>query len=675
MQSLITATQISLVVAHKILLEKISFDIKTCEIVGIVGRNGSGKSSLLKLIAGFNELDGGKMQIKNGLKIGYLAQEFELEENATIWQTLAKSFLESNEKNLLENTLSDSKKSDKNQIEIQNQSLKLENSSKLESETPKLNLQTETPNTLESQKNNSKLSPEIEEKISETLSELGFESTQIVKNLSGGEKRKLALSQILLAEPDLLILDEPTNHLDIEAIELLEKTLKNYIKNGNRSVLLVSHDRFFLDKLATRMLEICGGLIYSHSGNYQNYLENKKIRLEINAITEYRKQGFLRKELVWVRAGVKARATKDKGRMDRFEEIKNSKKFENEVEMEMLLPKIRPLGNKIINLEEVVLEISEIKNGSEILKSKKIIQNLTFDFDSKTVLGLIGPNGSGKTTLIKAILGRQKIQSGKIIIGDNTVFNYQDQHKWNLNLENTIFEEIANSQESLNFGDSTVNSRSYLRKLGFDNNQILIQIKNLSGGQRARVILAKILIKGGNCLILDEPTNDLDLETIELLEKSILDFEGVCIIVSHDRYFLNQVCNQILSLEGNGNFLLSTGNWDDFVRKNQKTSQKTQETKLEKTLENYQNNKYKFEENKTTKLDYHNQKQQEKDLKKCESQIQKLESQVQILENQMEKEFQNPNFYQNPKYQKSLESLENTKAELAKLLELWETLN
>ena len=629
MSSLLTATEISLFIGQKTLLNKISFEIKTGEIIGIVGRNGSGKSSLLKLIAGLNDLDEGKMQFKNDVKIGYLGQEFEMDDNLTVAEFLEKGFGEGLEK------FNDKKLSEK-----------IEN----------LKQNPEITGKMETREIQDEIQKQVEKEVQKTLEESGFDGQKLLKNLSGGEKRKLTLIQILSQKPDLLVLDEPTNHLDILAIENLEKNLKNFLKNGNQSVILVSHDRYFLDKLTTRMLEIFDGTLYSHSGNYQSYLESKKLRLSIANTTENRKQNFLKKELEWVRAGVKARATKDKGRMERFEEIKNSKKIENEQEMELLLPKSKPLGNKIINLDEVSVEIGQ----------QKIVENLTFHFNSGTILGLIGPNGSGKTTLIKAILGEQKTKAGKITVGINTVFNYQDQLKWNLDPEKSIFEEVAGSQETLDFGENSVSSRGYLRKLCFDNTQILTAIKNLSGGQRARVILAKILTKGGNCLILDEPTNDLDLETIELLEKSILNFGGVCIIVSHDRYFLNQVCNQILSLEGNGVFTLSTGNYDDYWNK-KSTSQ------LELQLMNYEKDKFlKSADETKSKENYKIQKEKQKELKKCESQIEKVEMEIKNLEI----EFENPNFYvQNPdKYHQKTQRLENCKKELAELLGKWATL-
>ena len=629
MSSLLTATEISLFIGQKTLLNKISFEIKTGEIIGIVGRNGSGKSSLLKLIAGLNDLDEGKMQFKNDVKIGYLGQEFEMDDNLTVAEFLEKGFGEGLEK------FNDKKLSEK-----------IEN----------LKQNPEITGKMETREIQDEIQKQVEKEVQKTLEESGFDGQKLLKNLSGGEKRKLTLIQILSQKPDLLVLDEPTNHLDILAIENLEKTLKNFVKNGNQSVILVSHDRYFLDKLTTRMLEIFDGTLYSHSGNYQSYLESKKLRLSIANTTENRKQNFLKKELEWVRAGVKARATKDKGRMERFEEIKNSKKIENEQEMELLLPKSKPLGNKIINLDEVSVEIGQ----------QKIVENLTFHFNSGTILGLIGPNGSGKTTLIKAILGEQKTKAGKITVGINTVFNYQDQLKWNLDPEKSIFEEVAGSQETLDFGENSVSSRGYLRKLCFDNTQILTAIKNLSGGQRARVILAKILTKGGNCLILDEPTNDLDLETIELLEKSILNFGGVCIIVSHDRYFLNQVCNQILSLEGNGVFTLSTGNYDDY-------SQKKSTSQLELQLMNYEKDKFlKSADETKSKENYKIQKEKQKELKKCESQIEKVEMEIKNLEI----EFENPNFYvQNPdKYHQKTQRLENCKKELAELLGKWATL-
>jgi ABC transport system ATP-binding/permease protein len=604
MSSLLVANQISLFFGQKVILENVSFDLKFGEIVAIVGNNGSGKSSLLNLINRQNELDSGNFQYKKEIKVAYLTQEFDLKEDLSILENIQISL----EKNFLADLYKFSDL-EKKEFFIQKQ-----------------------------------------QEIKLILQSLGFwvdfDDKKAVKNLSGGEKRKINLGQVLVQKADLLILDEPTNHLDILTISALEKILKEYIKTKQKTILLVSHDRYFLDKLSDRMLEIFDTKVYVHNGNYQTYLQNKKIRQNIAKITDYRKQGFLKKELEWVRAGVKARSTKDKGRLDRFFDLKSEKKFEKEQQIEIPLPKNPPLGNKIINFENLSLEFA----------NKKVITDFNFNFSPKTVLGLIGGNATGKTTFIKAILNQTLIISGKIVVGANTIFNYQDQQKWNINPENSVFQELAFGQESMDFGDKKINSRTYLRKLGFDNQQILIPIKNLSGGQKTRLILAKILKQSGNCLILDEPTNDLDLQTIELLEKSITNFEGVCLVASHDRYFLNQVCNHILAFEGNGKFVLSTGNYDDYLGK--------------KDL-NFENLEIKIEDpNNKVKLSNKAKKLKDKQLKNLEKEIEKLEFFINNLEN----EFKDPNLYlKDPaKYNKKIEILSQKKENLNKLLEEWE---
>jgi ATP-binding cassette subfamily F protein uup len=541
---ILKAIDISLHFGQKTILDNVTFEIKTKEIIGVVGRNGSGKSSFLKLLAGFYQADSGKMEFKVGAKVGYIPQEVDLEGDLTVFETIAKSWFEYHRS----------------------------------FESDELQFVADLLDKAEPWKHLDFVKHEfVIQNIIETLQKLlgpGLEAK--ISSLSGGEKRKVAIAAKLVFEPDVIILDEPTNHLDIASMEALEAVIKAY----SGAVILVSHDRYFLDRLATRMIEVFDGKMYQHSGNYQKYLLDKAKRQEIAGIEEDRKQAFLKREIEWVRAGVQGRGVKDKGRLDRYYTLKNSKSTLQEQALELLLPPIRPLSNKILNFEEFSLQI----------KDKKIVQNLNFTFQPGFRLGLIGDNGSGKTSIIKAILSQTNahqanvaanfnspspkstesesnpiLQTGKIIIGQNTIFNYQDQEKAALNLENTLFEEIGQGQESTKFGEGMISTRGYLRRLQFSNQQIMTKIKHFSGGERARVLLAKVLIQGGNFLILDEPTNDLDLETIRLLEESLLEFQGVAIIVSHDRYFLNRVCNYVLALEKNGKHILNSGNFEDFV--------------------------------------------------------------------------------------------------------------
>jgi len=610
---LVTATDISLHYGQKQILTNINFEIKTSQIVGVVGKNGTGKSSVLKIISKNLEPDEGKIIYTKDIKISYLAQESNIADGeSTIFDFLAKSWF------------------DKSNY-ISSQELILVDDI-INSNNPWENLNPQNHDFLIT-------------KINNLLIKFGiYDTSKKVKNLSGGEKRKVDLARCLIVEPDLLILDEPTNHLDIASIELLENFLKSY----TGGVLMVSHDRYFLDKVTTRIVEIFDGKNYDHPGNYQNYLDSKAVRQTIANVSDERKAGFLKRELEWVNAGVKARGTKDKGRLERYYDLKNQKNSLVEEKIELLLPPSSILGNKIINLENVTIE-----NGDKV-----ILKDFNFSFHKDTKLGIIGPNGSGKTSIIKAILEQIKLTQGRIVVGMGTRINYQDQNKLTLDPEKNPFTEIGGGSERTNFGDTTISTRKYLKRFLFDNQDILTPIKFLSGGEKSRLLLAKLLKIGGNCLILDEPTNDLDLETINLLEQSIQLFEGVAIIVSHDRYFLNKVCNNILALDGDGNFTLVLGNYNQYLTKvRPKIANLNVNVKIENPI----------------KLMKKEEKIKQQELKKVEKEIQVLENKIKLVE----EEFTQPDFYtKNPGgYGRRISHLSDLKRQLEKLMTKWEGLN
>lgn len=606
---LVSCSSVSLFQGQKVILSKVNFELKNNEIVGVVGKNGAGKSSFLKLISQKLEIDDGKIAFKKNIGLNYLAQESDLDQNLTIFETVAKAWIDL-----------------KQQINSPDL-VYLDNILGLDE--PWKNIDVNEHKFLCS-------------KVTTLLNKFNFFKLDVViKNLSGGEKRKISLASKLIGDPDILILDEPTNHLDIDSIELLEKILKEF-KGG---VLLVSHDRYFLDKVTNRIVEIFDGNIFDHPGNYQSYLESKKIRQDILTTSDERKQGFLKQELNWVNAGVKARGTKDKGRLDRYYNLKEEKRNLIEDEVELLLPPSSVLGNKIISFENVTIQN----------ESKMIIKDFSFSFHKNTKIGIIGSNGSGKTSIIKAIVEEQKIAKGRIVVGMGTKINYQDQHKFNLDPDKNAFLEIGNGEERTSFGEVSISTRKYLKRFLFDNQQILTPIKFLSGGEKSRLLLAKILKAGGNCLILDEPTNDLDLETISLLEKSIQQFEGVTIIVSHDRYFLNQVCNNILALDGDGNYTLVLGNYDQYLSK---IRPQLQYLDVEVKIKNPE------------KLIKQEQKVKQQELKKTEKEIAILENKIKLVE----EEFTQADFYiKNPNgYGARISHLSDLKRQMEKLMKKWE---
>jgi ATP-binding cassette subfamily F protein uup len=379
------------------------------------------------------------------------------------------------------------------------------------------------------------------------------EKERSITNLSGGEKRRVALCKAIISRPDLLILDEPTNHLDTESIEWLEEFLENY----SGACLFVTHDRYFLDEIATRIIELSNGECYSHLGNYNDFLLDK-IEREAQMETEERKRTmFLRSELEWVRKGPRARRTKSKSRLSNYFEMVEKGGYQAEEKVELVIPPATRLGSKILNLKNIGMSMG----------GKKLFEGLDFNFTDKRKLGIIGRNGLGKTTLLKIILEELKAEHGHIEIGNRTIFNYVDQSRIALNDNNTVLEEIGEGNAWIMFGDEQLTVWKYLRRFLFTDERMHTKIEKLSGGERSRILLAKILKNGGNFLILDEPTNDLDLVTLRILEEALIAFEGCVIAVSHDRYFLNRVCNGILAFEGNGYVHFSEGDYDYYLEK------------------------------------------------------------------------------------------------------------
>ncbi len=517
---ILTALEIQIHFGDQMILDKASLSVHEGDRIGLVGKNGAGKSTFLKIISGLLKPDSGEIAKKKELVTGFLSQEFSLDDSKNVYQ------------NILDGASSISSLLDQY-----------------------VNTSFDSPHKIVLEEKIRRIDGwNLDKRIDLLIRSLNApQAEKEITNLSGGEKRRVALCRALIAQPDLLILDEPTNHLDTNSIEWIENFLSSY----NGTCIFVTHDRYFLDRIANRIVELASGVFYSHQGNYTDYLVNKSERLAVKEVEEGKRQNFLRRELEWVRRGPRARRTKAKSRLDNFYEVSSQKKNEEELDVELIIPTPEKLGKKVAELTNV-----EIKIGG-----KTLFKDFNFAFEASRKLGIVGRNGVGKTTLLKIILGELSPSAGKIEIGEKTEFNYIDQHRLLLNENDTVFQAIGEGNEIIRFGKQDISVWTYLRRFLFTDDRINTQIGRLSGGEKSRLTLASILKSGGNFLLLDEPTNDLDLPTLRILEEALIAFEGCVVVVSHDRYFLNRVCNGILAFEDNGELYFSEGDYDYYIEK------------------------------------------------------------------------------------------------------------
>ena len=381
--------------------------------------------------------------------------------------------------------------------------------------------------------------------------------------------RRVLLARALISEPDLLLLDEPTNHLDVGTVNWIENFLASY----RGACLFVTHDRYFLDRIAKRIVELSNGKFFSCFGSYADFLEAKEAHEYAEDAEADKREKFLRLEIDWVRRSPKARLRRNLGRLRRFEELSAIDRPKRMGNVELIIPAPGRLGNKVVELENVSFSFGE----------RKLIEDFTCEFPQGSKTGIIGPNGIGKTTLLKLITGSLAPQSGKIHIADTVEFNYIDQTRITLDPEQTVAEAVAGDSDSVNLGTDKISIWGYLKRFLFEDERINTKVKYLSGGEKARLLLAIVLKQGGNFLILDEPTNDLDLPTLRVLEEALVHYSAPVIVVSHDRYFLNRVCNRIISFDGEEGITVQEGDYDYFVFKQaQKPAAKVQEVQTVK---------------------------------------------------------------------------------------------
>ena len=494
------------------------------EKVGFVGRNGSGKSSLLRILADAEKADSGIISRRQQLITGYLPQEFALDDSMDV-----ETNVRAGAQHVLDLIAA------------------------YENGTPGAMGYSESDLL-------SRIEHlggwDLDSRVRTALTELDCPPPdKPCDRLSGGEKRRVALARALISRPDLLLLDEPTNHLDSESIRWLEE----YLTNATHACLFVTHDRYFLDRIATRIAELDAGKIWVHEGNYSTYLSARADRRANNQAQEDRRQTFLRREIEWVRAGVKARTTKSQSRLNSYYDIANQAAPDQDEEMSLLIPPPPPMSNIIV----------DAVNLTSRIPTRTLFSNLDLSLTPGSCTGIVGRNGMGKTTLLRMLMGGQPPTSGKVTIGKKTVFNYVDQQRLTLDTTKSPIEEIGGNTDYITWAGEKIHVRTYLKRFLFSDDRVTQQISVMSGGERSRLLLAKILCRGGNVIVLDEPTNDLDLQTLRVLEEALLDFPGVVLLVSHDRYFLDRVCDRIIAFEGDGQVHINEGNYSYYLEKNQ----------------------------------------------------------------------------------------------------------
>ena len=525
------------------ILKDISLSFFPGAKIGVLGLNGSGKSTLLKIMAGLDQDYHGEARPMPDIKVGYLAQEPELDESKDVRGNVEDGVREALDAiTALDQVFTDYADPDADFDKLAKRQGELEDI-----------IQTwdahNLDNTLEVAADALRLPPWDAE----------------IKNLSGGEKRRVALCRLLISKPDMLLLDEPTNHLDAESVAWLERFLKEFVG----TVVAITHDRYFLDNAAGWILELDRGYGIPYEGNYTNWLEQKEARLEAEEKSDSSRKKAIAKELEWVRQNPKGRQAKSKARLARFDEM-NSQEFQTRNETnEIYIPPGQRLGDKVIELVDVAKSFGD----------KALFENLNLTVPKGAIVGIIGGNGAGKSTLFKLITGAEQPDQGEVVIGETVQVAFVDQSRENLEDDKTVWEAVSGGQDNLIIGSKEINSRAYVSLFNFKGSDQKKRVGELSGGERGRLHLANTLKQGANVLLLDEPSNDLDVETLRALEDALLAFPGCAMVISHDRWFLDRIATHILAYEDDGHVEFYEGNYseyhDDLIARKGKNAQPT----------------------------------------------------------------------------------------------------
>ncbi len=490
--------------------------------IGVVGVNGAGKSTLMKIMAGLDKDFTGEAWAAEGVRVGYLPQEPKLDPNLTVRENVMLGVAK------------------KKAVLDRYNELAMNYSDETADEMAALQDQIDAENLWD-----------LDSQIDVSMEALRCppDDADIAK-LSGGEARRVALCKLLLEAPEMLLLDEPTNHLDAETIAWLQQHLINY----KGTILIVTHDRYFLDDITSWILELDRGRGIPNEGNYSDWLEQKAKRLSQESREDKSRQKTLERELEWMRQGAKARQSKSKARIKSYNEMADQSEREKLATAQIVIPSGQRLGNKVI----------EVEGLTKAMGDKLLVENLDFSLPPGGIVGVIGPNGAGKSTLFKMLTGQEKPDAGTVEIGDTVQLSYVDQSRDDLAPDDNVWQAITGGAELIQLGDAEVNSRAYCSSFNFKGGDQQKKVGLLSGGERNRVHMARLLKSGGNVLLLDEPTNDLDVETLRALEDALVDFAGCAVVISHDRFFLDRICTHILAFEGEAHVEWFEGNFEDY---------------------------------------------------------------------------------------------------------------
>ncbi|WP_407564988.1 energy-dependent translational throttle protein EttA [Streptomyces sp. 184] len=513
----------------KVILDNVTLNFLPGAKIGVVGPNGAGKSTVLKIMAGLEHPSNGDAFLSPGYSVGILLQEPPLSEDKTVLENVQEGVAETKGKLDRFNEIAE-------QMATEYTDALMEEMGKLQEELDHENAW------------------DLDAQLEQAMDALGCPPGDWpVTNLSGGERRRVALCKLLLEAPDLLLLDEPTNHLDAESVAWLEQHLAQY----EGTVVAITHDRYFLDNVAGWILELDRGRAFPYEGNYSTYLETKAARLKVEGQKDAKRQKRLKEELEWVRSNAKGRQAKSKARLARYEEMAAEAEKMRKLDFEEIqIPPGPRLGS-------VVVEVEKLSKG---FGEKLLIEDLSFTLPRNGIVGVIGPNGAGKTTLFKMILGQEKPDSGSIRVGDTVSVSYVDQSRGNIDAKKTLWEVVSDGLDYINVGQVEMPSRAYVSAFGFKGPDQQKPAGVLSGGERNRLNLALTLKLGGNLLLLDEPTNDLDVETLSSLENALLEFPGCAVVITHDRWFLDRIATHILAYEGDSKWFWFEGNFESYEK-------------------------------------------------------------------------------------------------------------